>query len=78
MFMSTDTRSSSVPDQRPQFRNRYGLAVTAVPPRPALANLGWPHIHTMNRPLAIDAETNAPEWDGRRVRCSHFARFEFV
>jgi len=57
-------------DQRPQFRDRTGRVVGAVPPRPDIhdAELGWPRIMAMNADLEIDADTNACLWDGRPVR----------
>jgi hypothetical protein len=55
------------PDQRPQFRDRHGWLVAAVPGTQAKADLGWPRIREMNQPLLIDAETIACEWDGRPV-----------
>jgi len=54
-------------DQRPSFRDPQGRLVAVVPPRPAVAGLGWPHIRTVNEPLAIDADTIACEWDGKPV-----------
>jgi len=54
-------------DQRPRFRDRHGRLVAAVPARPAVAELGWPRIRTMNAPLAIDASTIAGPWDGTPV-----------
>jgi hypothetical protein len=47
------------PDQRPRFRDPHGRLVAAVPPRPAMTDLGWPRIRAVNEPLAIDAETIA-------------------
>jgi len=41
--------------------------VTATPQRPAAEDLGWPRIHAMNDPLAIDADTIACQWDGKPV-----------
>ena len=32
------------PDQRPRFRDPHGRVVTAAPPHPAMADLGWPRI----------------------------------
>ena len=55
------------PDQRPQFRDRYGRVVTATPPRPEGADLAWPRIQELNEPLAIDASTIACQWDGKPV-----------
>ena len=55
------------PDQRPRFRNPHGLLVTANPPPPAMADLGWPRIHAANELLAIDADTIACGWDGKPV-----------
>ncbi len=55
------------PDQRLLFRNPYGQVVTAAPPRPAVADLGWPRIQAMNEPLAINADTIACQWDGKPV-----------
>jgi hypothetical protein len=54
-------------DQRPQFRDPHGRLVAAVPERPLPPDLGWPRIRAMNEPLAIDAQTIACKWDGRRV-----------
>jgi hypothetical protein len=55
------------PDHRPRFRDPHGRPVAAVPPRPAVADLGWPWIRAVNEPLAIDADTIACEWDGAPV-----------
>ena len=55
------------PDQRPRFRDPHGRLVTAVPARPAVADLGWPRIRAANESLAIDADTIACEWDGTPV-----------
>jgi hypothetical protein len=55
------------PDQRPRFRDPRGRLVTAVPARPAPADLGWARIRAVNEPLAIDAGTIACEWDGTPV-----------
>jgi len=54
-------------DQRPSFRDPHGRLVAMVPPRLVVAGLGWPHIRTVNEPLAIDADTIACEWDGKPV-----------
>jgi hypothetical protein len=54
-------------DQRPRFRDPHGRLVAAVPAAPAVADLGWPRIRTVNAPLGIDAGTIACEWDGTRV-----------
>jgi hypothetical protein len=54
-------------DQRPRFRDPHGRLVAAVPPRPAVADLSWPHIRAVNDALAIDADTIACEWDGTPV-----------
>ena len=52
------------PDQRPRYRDPSGRLVTAVPARPAGADLGWSWIRAANEPLAIDAGTIACGWDG--------------
>ena len=54
-------------DQRPQFRDIRGRPVAVVPSPAAVADLGWPAIRAVNESLAIDADTIACEWDGRRV-----------
>ena len=55
------------PDQRPRFRDPQGRLVATVPQPPALVDLGWPRIRTVNEPLAIDASTIAGPWDGTPV-----------
>jgi Domain of unknown function (DUF222)/HNH endonuclease len=55
------------PDQRPRFRDPRGRLVAVAPAPPVVTELGWPRIRAANEALAIDAETNACEWDGRPV-----------
>jgi hypothetical protein len=52
------------PDQRPRFRDPRGRLVIEVPERPAMEDLGWPHIRAVNAPLSITADTIACGWDG--------------
>jgi len=53
--------------QRPRFRDPHGRLVAAVPSCPTVTDLGWPPIRAVNKPLAIDADTIACEWDGNPV-----------
>jgi len=55
------------PDARPRFRDPRGRLVAVAPAPPAVTELGWPRIRAANEALAIDAETNTCEWDGRPV-----------
>jgi len=55
------------PDERPRFRDPRGRPVAVAPAPPAITELGWPRIRAAHEALAIDADTNACEWDGRPV-----------
>jgi len=55
------------PDQRPRFRDPRGRLIAVAPEPPKATGLGWPRIRAANESLAIDADTNACEWDGTPV-----------